>query len=346
MKNTINQEGAASLLFTLVMIIIISLLAIGFSVITTNDQKATLDKSVSLQAEYAAQSGINSVVEGILNHNSAVSQSSTATCTPTGGVIPTFPNPNNNTRITCLKWSYSPQSLVYSSANSLSTIINPVSANGSPTSISEVDIKWGPSTATSLPLYPSTFNTTSLIGVASGNFPILKIVTANFNMTQLTTTYVVPVSGTSSLVALGAPGINIITVGCGTSPTVTCTAKLNNLQWTANPANSLCPSTNCGLLTTSSFDGSQISVNISGFDSTAGVIQFLNSQVQIDSTAQNGNTVKRLVAGYTIGGASAWSPTLTAATGSTAPLCKNFEFDNTHNNTGSPSLGGPDLACY
>jgi len=51
MKNTINQEGAASLLFKLVMVIIISLLAIGFSVITTNDQKATLDKSVSLQAE-------------------------------------------------------------------------------------------------------------------------------------------------------------------------------------------------------------------------------------------------------------------------------------------------------
>ena len=344
MKNPINQEGAASLLFTLVMIIIISLLAIGFSVITTNDQKATLDKSVSLQAEYAAQSGINSVVEGIINHNSAVSQSSTSTCAPTGGVTPTFPD-TNNTKITCLKWSYSPQSLVYSSASSLSTIINPVGASGSPTSISEVDIKWGPANPTSLPPY-STFNTASLSGVASGNFPILKIVTANFNMTQLTTTYVVPVSGTSSPVALGLPGINIITVGCGTSSTVTCTAKLNNLQWTANPANSLCPSTNCGLLTTSSFDGSQLSINISGIQSTGGAaVQFLNSQVQIDSTAQNGNTVKRLVAGYTVGGASAWSPTLTAVTGSTA-LCKNFEFDNTNNNIGSPSLGGTDLNCH
>jgi len=345
MKNTINQEGAASLLFTLVMIIIISLLAIGFSVITTNDQKATLDKSVSLQAEYAAQSGINSVVEGIINHNSAVSQSSTSTCAPTGGVIPTFPNPNN-TRITCLKWSYSPQSLVYSSASSLSTIINPVNASGIPTNISEVDIKWGPSSATSLNLYPVGFSTASLSGVASGYFPILKIVTANFDMTQLTTTYVVPVSSSSSVVALGDPGINIIKVGCGMSSAATsCTAKLNALKWTLNPANSLCPSTNCGLLTTSSFDGSPLSVNISGFDSTTtGVIQFLNSQVQIDSTAQNGNTVKRLVAGYTIGGASAWSPTLTAATGSTA-LCKNFEFDNSGNSTGSPSLGSVP-ACY
>jgi len=345
MKNTINQKGAASLLFTLVMIIIISLLAIGFSVITTNDQKATLDKSVSLQAEYAAQSGINSVVEGIINHNSAVSQSSTSTCTPTGGVVPTFPNPSN-AKITCLKWSYSPKSLVYSSANSLSTIINPVNASGSPTNISEVDITWGPSNTTPLSLYPSAFNTANLNGVVSNYFPILKIVTANFNMTQLTTTYIVPVLGTSSTVELRSSDINIIKVGCGTSsPVATCTAKLSNLLWTANSTNSLCPSTNCGLLTTSSFDGSQLSVNISGFDSTAGVLQFLNSQVQIDSTAQNGNTVKRLIAGYTIGGASAWSPTLTAATGSKA-LCKNFEFDNSaKNSTGSPSLGSVN-ACY
>ena len=340
MKNTINQEGAASLLFTLVMIIIISLLAIGFSVITTNDQKATLDKSVSLQAEYAAQSGINSVVSGIINHNSAVSQSSTSTC-ETGDVIPIFTK-SNNTRITCLKWSYSPQSLVYTSTNSSSTIINPLDSNGNPTSISEVDITWGPSDSTAKTTYTS-FTNSSLSGVVSDNFPILKIVTANFDMSNLTTTYVVPVSGTSSPVALGAPGINIITVGCGTSPTVTCTAKLNNLQWTAN---SLCPSTNCGLLTTSSFDGSQLSINISGIQSTGGAaVKFSNSQVQIDSTAQNGNTVKRLVAGYTIGGASAWSPTLTAVTGSTA-LCKNFEFDNSGNSTGSPFLGGTELACF
>ena len=349
MKNTINQEGAASLLFTLVMIIIISLLAIGFSVITTNDQKATLDKSVSLQAEYAAQSGINSVVSGIINHNSAVSRSSTATCTPTGGVIPTFPN-TNNTRITCLKWSYSPQSLVYTSTNSSSTIINPLDSNGNPTTISEVDIKWGPANPTSLPLYPSTFSTASLSevnDVPSSKFPILKIVTANSSdMSNLTTTYVVPVSGASSQVAQGAIGINIITVGCGTSSAATsCTAKLKCLQWTTNVNNS-CIATNGGLLTTSSFDGSQLSINISGIQSIGGAaIQFSNSQVQIDSTAQNGNTVKRLVAGYTVGGASAWSPTLTAATGSTA-LCKNFEFDNTNNNTGSPSLGSTVLNCY
>ncbi len=342
MKNTINQEGASSLLFTLVMIIIISLLAIGFSVITTNDQKATLDKAVSLQAEYAAQSGINSVVEGIINHNSAVSQSSTSTCTPTGGVIPTFPNPNN-TRITCLKWSYSPQSLVYSSANSLSTIINPVNASGIPTNISEVDITWGPSDSTAKTTYTS-FTNSSLSGVVSDNFPILKIVTANFDMSNLTTTYVVPVSGSSSVVALGSPGINIISVGCGATSAKTCTAKLNALQWTVNSANSLCPSTNCGLLTTSSFDGSPLSVNISGIGNS-GPVQFLNSQVQIDSTAQNGNTVKRLVAGYTIGGASAWSPTLTAATGPTAALCKNFEFDNSANSTASPSLRSVP-ACY
>ncbi len=342
MKNTINQEGAASLLFTLVMIIIISLLAIGFSVITTNDQKATLDKSVSLQAEYAAQSGINSVVEGIINHNSAVSQSSTSTCAPTDGVIPTFPNPN--TRITCLKWSYSPQSLVYSSANSLSTIINPVSASGSPTSISEVDITWGPSDSMPKTTYTS-FTNSSLSGVVSDNFPILKIVTANFDMSNLTTTYVVPVSGSSSVVALGTPGINIISVGCGATSAKTCTAKLKCLQWTANVANSSCKATNGGLLTTSSFDGSQLSINISGIQSTGGAaVQFSNSQVQIDSTAQNGNTVKRLVAGYTIGGASAWSPTLTAATVSTA-LCKNFEFDNSGNSTGSPYLGSV-RACY
>jgi Tfp pilus assembly protein PilX len=326
MKNTINQEGAASLLFTLVMIIIISLLAIGFSVITTNDQKATLDKSVSLQAEYAAQSGINRVVEGIINHNSAFSKSSTATCVPaTDGLIPTFQTPNN-TKITCLKWSYSPQSLVYSSANSLSTIINPTDASGNQVNISEVDITWGRSNPSPLPLYLSLFDTASLSGVESGKFPILKIVTANFDMTQLTTTYVVPVSGTSSVVALGSPGINIIKVGCGTSPATSCTAKLKCLQWTANVANNSCIATNGGLLATSSFDGSQLSINISGIQSDSGAaVQFSNSQIQIDATAVSGSSVKRLIAGYTINQSSGWSPSFVA--GSAQVLGKNYRYD-------------------
>jgi len=327
MKNTINQKGAASLLFTLVMIIIISLLAIGFSVITTNDQKATLDKSVSLQAEYAAQSGINRVVEGIINHNSAFSKSSTATCVPaTDGLIPTFQTPNN-TKITCLKWSYSPQSLAFKSSSSLSTIINPTDASGNQVNISEVDITWGPSDSSTSPFYNS-FNTSSLSGVTSTNFPILKIVTANFDMSSLTTTYVVPVSGSSSVVDLGSPGINIINVGCGAGvvSAKTCTAKLKNLQWAVTSANSLCPSTNCGLLTVSSFNGSQLSINISGIQSNSGAaVQFSNSQIQIDATAVSGSSVKRLIAGYPINQGSGWSPSFVA--GSIDVLGKNYKYD-------------------
>jgi len=321
-----DQSGAASLLFTLIMIIIISLLAIGFSVITTNDQKETLNKNLASNTEYAAQSAINSVIEGITAKNPlVVASKNTCQNNANNGIIPTFPE--SNTSISCVKWTYNPASLSYNATNAASTVINPQTSDTSPspTTMTELNITWSLSTGKNLYTKPSLVDLTS---ASSGNFPILKIVTSNTNMSNFKTTYVYPTSNNKAPTVndISGSSINIIQTKC--SSKLTCSVKLSGFNglsgWKGDSAQ--CPnSSNCGLVSVTVLDGSQTALTISGKDSKGSSITLSDSQIQIDATAVNGNSVKRLIAGYTINQSSGWSPSFVA--GSAQVLGKNYRYD-------------------
>jgi len=336
-----DQSGAASLLFTLIMIIIISLLAIGFSVITTNDQKETLNKNLSSNTEYAAQSAINSVVEAITAKNPLVA-STMSTCqkNSNNAIIPTFPGTNNS--ISCVKWTYNPVSLTYNATNAANTVINPqtTGVTPTPTKLTELDITWS-STSTSFYPNPSTLN---LNAAASSKFPILRIVTANKDMSQYKTTYVYPTSGGGAtpidISSTSSDGIYINqTKNCtSASGTGTCTVGItgfNGLPGGWDGDSSSCTSANvCGLVSVTTLDGSAVTISISGKSSSGGSVTLADSQIQIDATAVNGDSVKRLVAGYAINQSSGWSPSFAAAS-STNPLAKNYQYDFPNGNAAS-----------
>ncbi len=331
-----NQSGAASLLFTLIMIIIISLLAIGFSVVTTNDQKETLNKNLASNTEFAAQSAINSVVEAITNKNPLVSGSQTSCQNNSNNkVVPTFPGTNNS--ISCVKWTYNPVSLSYSATNVASTVINPLDSGASPTTMKELDITWS---STSGGLYDTNTSTADLSGATASKFPILRVVTANKDMTNYKTTYVYPINGgASGLVDISTPSSTnsyIVKTNCqsATSCGVRLTGFNNNSGWVGD-SSSCSVAGDCGLVSVSTLDGSSVTIIISG-KSSNGSITLADSQIQIDATAVNGDSVKRLVAGYATNqsSGSGWSPSFTAAS-STTPLAKNYEYDFPGSNTAS-----------
>ena len=56
-----NQSGMASIMFAIFMAIVLCLLAVGFATLVRNDQRQTLDKTLSNQATYAAESAINKI---------------------------------------------------------------------------------------------------------------------------------------------------------------------------------------------------------------------------------------------------------------------------------------------
>ena len=57
--NKLNQKGMSSILFAMVFIIILSLIGVGFATLVRKDQRETLDKTLSFQAQYAAETAIN-----------------------------------------------------------------------------------------------------------------------------------------------------------------------------------------------------------------------------------------------------------------------------------------------
>lgn len=54
-----RSAGVVSLMVTMVMMIVISLVVLGFAEISRNEQRNTLDEQLSTQAYYAAESGVN-----------------------------------------------------------------------------------------------------------------------------------------------------------------------------------------------------------------------------------------------------------------------------------------------
>ena len=62
-KNNNYQTGIASIMFAIfiAVVIVTRLFAIGFAVLVRNDQRQTLDKKLSNQAQYAAGTEINRV---------------------------------------------------------------------------------------------------------------------------------------------------------------------------------------------------------------------------------------------------------------------------------------------
>lgn len=54
-----NQHGIVSLMVTMIMMLVISLIVLGFSQVARRNQREALDRQLSTQAYYAAESGVN-----------------------------------------------------------------------------------------------------------------------------------------------------------------------------------------------------------------------------------------------------------------------------------------------
>lgn len=59
MQREYYQRGIVSIMVTMIMIIVITLIVLGFATVSRNEQRSTADNQLSAQAYYAAESGVN-----------------------------------------------------------------------------------------------------------------------------------------------------------------------------------------------------------------------------------------------------------------------------------------------
>jgi hypothetical protein len=67
-----NQDGFASIVIALILIIVLGLITVGFAQLARREQQDALDKQLANQASYAAESGVNDVYNAI--YSSAASE--------------------------------------------------------------------------------------------------------------------------------------------------------------------------------------------------------------------------------------------------------------------------------
>ena len=83
-KHRFNQDGLASIFISMIIMVIVSLILIGFVQYSNSEQKQSLDRQLQDEAFYSAESGINQVVQAL---NNGASYSNTSNCTSAAMVL-------------------------------------------------------------------------------------------------------------------------------------------------------------------------------------------------------------------------------------------------------------------
>lgn len=143
-----NQKGFVSFMMTLFIMIVLTLIVLGFAALTRREQRQALDDQLSTQAFYAAETGINDARKALAANPALSKTTCDLTGFPNSGVI----DSTTNVAYTCLLVNSTPTSLEYGDIPESHSKAFPVkSSNGA--NITSINLSWQNPSTTS-----STFN--------------------------------------------------------------------------------------------------------------------------------------------------------------------------------------------
>lgn len=133
-----DQRGIASILVAGIFIVIISLIATSFAVLMRREQRQALDRQLSSQAYYAAESGVNDAIKYLQNYPGATSSD----CSQTQQVTGRSPAVNSDAGVayTCVLVDNTPETLEYSPVDTNRSTILKLVAPG----VQSIKISWQP----------------------------------------------------------------------------------------------------------------------------------------------------------------------------------------------------------
>lgn len=142
-----------SLVICMLLMIIISLMTLSFATLSRREQRQALDKQLSTQAFYAAETGINDAAKALLDNPSLgdVTDCSDAEQAKINTGISGVLDVNSNVVRTCVLIDQTPSQINDVVGESSSTVF-PISASGMAT----LEVYWENDSAVSSPVYPAT----------------------------------------------------------------------------------------------------------------------------------------------------------------------------------------------
>jgi Tfp pilus assembly protein PilX len=168
-KTPTSQRGMASIIITMVTMVVISLIVLGFATISRREARQTLDQLQSTQAFYAAESAIEDTRKAIkVQRTAGKAVQDKSSCTTNNAGADFAPNAeyptgddmiidaDSQTSYTCLQVNANPTSLEFDGIDSESTVVPMTSNSGA---IRRVEITWQPTSGTANPaVCPGSIN--------------------------------------------------------------------------------------------------------------------------------------------------------------------------------------------
>lgn len=337
-----SERGMVSLMTTMVLMIVISLIVLGFAQLSRRNQREALDRQLSTQAFYAAESGVNDardIINAALESGTAIAEKDSCTGSGPAGFY-TGLNPvidaDKNVKYSCLLVDPTPSSLRYSDVGTTSIVAPIIPDNGS--NISRIQLKWQAKVSSPLAGCPTTTND---VFSASSNW------NCGYGVLRFD---LVPTSGNDT-----APGLQSKTMTTFAVPFSS--GGSASIGYAANSANSnvrvgtTCNATECSLAITGLSQNNyhmrisslyrNVSLDISAYDGAGTALALRHAQAVVDATGRAQDVLRRIQVRVPLQG-SGLNQMPDYALQTTDPICKRFSvmdgfFDATATGVTSPN---------
>ncbi|MEX2014474.1 MAG: pilus assembly PilX N-terminal domain-containing protein [Candidatus Saccharimonadales bacterium] len=297
-----NQSGIASMVIVILIMTLLTLVVLAMTQNANREQRQALDRQLSSQAFYAAESGVSDAKDFVANPPPGVLPGlQKKECEGVSGAEPgnQFPEKESqvgefeNTKYTCVLYDRTPDTLRYSSIDVGASTIVPIEDANASLDISSLTINWTkedggtvfsgcPGAGTDLPRQLAN-------DCEAGLLRIELVDPSSTNRTQLINNtflvYAKPTSsaGTSSPYASASGSVtrqgSVVSGGCNASGGCSLTIDAINKEKLYLNIRSLYKSNQ---------------VTVTGTNSSGGQIKFRDAQMEVDSTGQAGDILRRV----------------------------------------------------
>lgn len=298
-----KQSGLVSIMITLVLMLVISLIVLGFAQISRREQRQSLDRQLSAQAYYAAESGINdarTTIRAALAAGNSVPEKDECETTannPTTNPYAFDPviDAANNVEYSCLLVSTKLKSVSASLAAGGKSVAMPLHPSNGP--IGSISIKWrapSPASAVSLAQCPTVISPTAGAQFPGGTnwrcpYGVLRldmVPTDTYDrismMTNRKTIFLVPTRSAAAPVAYTSSDGSVNPMQCSASQ---CTTSVINMPNNIN---------NYDLRLSALYVDGTFDIQAFGPPPTSSPIMLLDAQAQIDVTGKADDVLRRI----------------------------------------------------
>jgi Tfp pilus assembly protein PilX len=290
-NNFKKQDGAVAIIVSVTIMAILSLIVISFSQLMRREERQALDRHLSSQAYYAAESAINDAAAA-LTRNEITANFNNCTGSPLDRPVL---DATLDVEYSCVTLSSDPTSLEFDSVStnqSVQTELHSRDSSGLPSNLQSLKITWQNPTGDNY--FVNNASTVSVpqtwpaqqVGLLRFEIFRLVDVTGTYNRDALLRDrrifWFYPNLGGAGTVDWTATNGAIVNGNCTNSPTGSCTVDLTGL-----------PGGSYVVRIRSIYTDSKVS--ISGTNA-AGIAHFIGAQVVVDATGRANDVLRRISA--------------------------------------------------